>query len=310
MSAQANPTSTKQLPHFTEEEQKALHDYWDIYELHRDQITAELARTVGARPELQFLLRSDSPEEMAERQRVSRELQRRAFVEGDWEPYILDLQKQSANYAQAGFSLRIWFDILGDFKSAILPYLVNAYGRSKSRLLVALKGLDLQINVIMGVISESYLKVKQDIILQQQEAIRELSTPVLQLRDELLLLPLIGVLDSHRANQVTQHLLYAIRDRRASVAIMDITGVPTVDSAVANHLIQTVEAARLMGALVIITGLSADIAQTLVRIGVDFDKLNTKGDLQRGVNEAHRLLGYQTIRSGEPLIAESYSSED
>ena len=102
-------------------------------------------------------------------------------------------------------------------------------------------------------------------------AIRELSTPVLQVRDRLLILPIIGVLDSPRARQLTEQLLGAIQANRAKVVVIDITGVATIDLTVANHLVQTVKASRLMGASAIITGLSSSIAQTLVDLGVDLE---------------------------------------
>jgi len=121
----------------------------------------------------------------------------------------------------------------------------------------------------------------------------------LQVRERLLILPIIGVIDSQRARQLTEQLLRSIRTNRAKVVVVDITGVPAIDSAVANHLVQTVEASRLMGASVIITGLSSEIAQTLVTIGVDLSKMNAVGDLQGGIEEAERLLGYKVIEVKE-----------
>src|SRR5207247_8697677 len=100
-------------------------------------------------------------------------------------------------------------------------------------------------------------------------------TPGRQVRDRLLILPIIGVIDPQRARQVTEQLLRGIRNNRAKVVVMDITGVPSVDATVANHLLQTVDASRLMGANVIVTGLSSEIAQTLVTIGVDLGKVTT-----------------------------------
>ncbi|WP_204848323.1 STAS domain-containing protein [Rhodopila globiformis] len=134
-------------------------------------------------------------------------------------------------------------------------------------------------------------------ILRQQEAIRELSTPVLQLRERLLILPIIGLWDSVRAKQLTENLLRQVRDKRARVVVMDITGAPTVDSKVADHLIRSVAAARLMGARVIVTGLSAEVAQSLVTLGVDLSMLITVGDLQGGLEETERILGYETRRA-------------
>jgi rsbT co-antagonist protein RsbR len=155
-------------------------------------------------------------------------------------------------------------------------------------------------NRIAATVGVSFVQERERVIRQQQEAIRELSTPVLQVRERLLILPIIGVLDGQRARQLTEQLLRAIRANRAKVVVIDITGVPAIDSTVANHLVQTVDASGLMGASVIITGLSSEIALTLVTIGVDLSKMNAVGDLQGGIEEAERLLGYEVTRGAEP----------
>jgi rsbT co-antagonist protein RsbR len=152
-------------------------------------------------------------------------------------------------------------------------------------------------NRIANTVAVSFVRERERVIRQQQDAIRELSTPVLQVRERILILPIIGVLDEQRANQFTEQLLDGIRSHRAKVVVIDITGVPDVDSEVANHLVQAVDASRLMGASVILTGLSPEIAQTLVTIGVDLGKMNTVGDLQGGVEEAERLLGFKVTKS-------------
>src|SRR5215203_287645 len=154
-------------------------------------------------------------------------------------------------------------------------------------------------NRIANTVAVSFVEERERIIREQQDAIRELSTPVLQVRERLLILPIIGVLDTQRATQLTDQLLRGIRTHRAKVVVIDITGVPDVDTDVANHLVQTVDASRLMGASVIITGLSPDIAQTLVTIGVDLGKMNTIGDLQGGIEEAERQLGFRVTRTDE-----------
>jgi rsbT co-antagonist protein RsbR len=154
-------------------------------------------------------------------------------------------------------------------------------------------------NRIAVTVGVSFVEERERVIREQQEAIRELSTPVLQVRDRLLILPIIGVLDSQRARQLTEQLLGAIQYNRAKVVVIDITGVATVDVTVANHLVQTVEASRLMGASAIITGLSSKIAQTLVDLGVDLSMMKTVGDLQGGLEEAERVLGYRTLGADE-----------
>lgn len=146
---------------------------------------------------------------------------------------------------------------------------------------------------------ETYTYKRESMIRQQEKAIRELSTPVLRIRDRLLILPIIGLIDAKRAMQITGQLLRAIRDTRARVVVIDITGVPVVDTNTANHLVQTVEAARLLGAHLITTGLSPEIAQTIVKLGVDLSRLNTVGDLQGGIEEAERILGVKRAGSDE-----------
>ena len=157
-------------------------------------------------------------------------------------------------------------------------------------------------NRIANTVGVNFVQERERVIRQQQEAIRELSTPVLQVRERLLILPIIGVLEAERARQLTEQLLTGIRAHRAKVVVIDITGVPDVDVSVADHLVQTVDASRLMGASVIITGLSSKIAQTLVTIGVDLSKMNTIGDLQGGIEEAERLLGFKVIRRDDDGI--------
>jgi rsbT co-antagonist protein RsbR len=150
-------------------------------------------------------------------------------------------------------------------------------------------------NRIAITVAVGFVQQRERVIREQQEAIRELSTPVLQVRERLLILPIIGLIDPQRARQLTEQLLRGIRTNRAKVVVIDITGVAAMDASVANHLVQTVEAARLLGATVIVTGLSPEIAQTLVNIGVDLGKMHTVGDLQGGIEEAERLLGYKVM---------------
>jgi len=174
--------------------------------------------------------------------------------------------------------------------------LFEKYQRDFAMLNRVLDAYEPAANRIANTVAGSFVDERERVIRQQQDAIRELSMPVLPVRERLLILPIIGVLDGERARQLTVQLLSGIRTHRAKVVVIDITGAPDVDEVVANHLVQTVDASRLMGASVIITGLSPEIAQTLVTIGVDLSKMNTIGDLQGGLEEAERLLGYTVSR--------------
>ena len=173
--------------------------------------------------------------------------------------------------------------------------LIAKYQTDRALLGRVLDAYEPAANAIAITVSVGFVRERERIIREQQEAIRELSTPVLQVRERLLILPIIGLIDPHRARQLTEQLLRGIRANRAKVVVIDITGVAAMDASVANHLVLTVESARLLGARVIVTGLSPEIAQTLVNIGVDLGKMNTVGDLQGGIEEAERLLGYKVV---------------
>ena len=273
-------------------EDRGLRDFWAVYEAHYDEITKQTLDALAGDPDFGPVIRAMSPEQLTEQNRRSYQLMRQAVLEGNWEPYLEDLRTQGAGYAKGGLRFSAWFAAVGAFRALLTPYLLEAYGKSPQRLLAAMDAVTKFIDNAMAIIGEEYLRTKEQTIGQQQEALRELSTPVLQVRDRMLLLPIIGVIDTLRARQITENLLRAIRDTRARMVVVDITGVPAVDSKVANHLVQTVEAARLMGATAIVTGLSADVAQSLVTLGVDLRMLNTVGDLQGGLEEGERRLGF------------------
>jgi rsbT co-antagonist protein RsbR len=127
--------------------------------------------------------------------------------------------------------------------------------------------------------TDMYLKMREEVISRQQQELLELSTPVVKLWENILALPLIGTLDSDRTQVVMENLLQKIVETGAAIAIIDITGVPTVDTLVAQHLLKTVAAARLMGADCIISGIRPQIAQTIVHLGVNLSDVTTKATL-------------------------------
>ena len=125
--------------------------------------------------------------------------------------------------------------------------------------------------------------MQQELIAAQQSALRELSTPLIPILDGVVAMPLIGAIDSARAQQIMETLLEGIGEKRASIAILDITGVRVVDTQVANALIRTAQAAQLLGARVILTGITPEVAQTLVQLGVDLSSVTTRSTLQSGI---------------------------
>jgi rsbT co-antagonist protein RsbR len=144
--------------------------------------------------------------------------------------------------------------------------------------------------------AEAFQRTREDVILRQQKELLELSTPVVRLWDNILALPLIGTLDSARTQVVMQNLLQAIVDTRSDYAIIDITGVPVVDTLVAQHLLKTVSAARLMGADCLISGIRPQIAQTIIHLGVDLSEVTTKATLADAFDLALRRGGFRLGR--------------
>lgn len=146
-------------------------------------------------------------------------------------------------------------------------------------------------------IMELHQQNREEVIHRQQEELLELSTPVVQLFDHILALPLIGTLDSARTQIVMENLLQRIVETGAMIAIIDITGVPTVDTLVAQHLLKTVAAARLMGADCIISGIRPQIAQTIVHLGVDLSEVTTKATLADAFTIALQRTGASIMKS-------------
>jgi rsbT co-antagonist protein RsbR len=189
-----------------------------------------------------------------------------------------------------GVSFIAWYDIIAIYRDLIRRR-VAAIGHTDFEKATRISdGLNRSVDIAMAHLGEAYLEAKEHIIAEQQQAIRELTMPVLQVNADLLVIPLVGTLDSQRARQLIECLLAGVRDKRARGVVLDVTGVPHVDTAVANHLVQAVDAARLMGAVVAITGISPEMAQTLVGLGAKLPAAATHVDLQEGIAEIQRML--------------------
>ena len=228
----------------------------------------------------------------------------RAMAQGDYGTgYVAQRVELAMLYSKLGLELRVFLGAFHHLLKSVGLKVMKHFEHAPSEGFEAFMSLKKVAFFDIGIIVDVIVFDRERVIRQQQDAIRELSTPVLQVRDRLLLLPIIGVIETHRARLITEGLLKAIRASRAKAVVMDITGVATIDSKVANHLIQTVTAARLMGASVIVTGLSAEVAQSLVALGIDLAKLNTVGDLQGGMEEAERFLGLRVVASEERAVS-------
>jgi len=231
-------------------------------------------------------------------ERVKR-LQKEYFLrltQGDYgHSYVANRLRIGTVHERIGLAPKWYLGAYSFYLRSVADRLLEAFPQDPRKLQSVFLSLMKLVFLDIGLAVDTYIHARETTMGRQQEAIRELSTPVLQIREQLLLLPIIGVIDAQRARLITENLLAAIRANRAKVVVIDVTGVASIDSTVANHLLNTVSAARLMGASVIVTGLSADVAQALVALGIDLGRIDTAGDLQGGIEEAERRLGYKVV---------------
>jgi rsbT co-antagonist protein RsbR len=197
----------------------------------------------------------------------------------EWEPVKEILREISSSRALAGYSPSETASLVFSLKLPIFSILRTEYGKDPQILADAVWETTILLDKLGLLTTELYQQTREEIIGRQQQELLELSTPVVRLWDNILALPLIGTLDSARTQVVMQNLLDAIVATRSDYAIIDITGVPVVDTLVAQHLLKTVAAARLMGADCLISGIRPQIAQTIIHLGVDLTNVTTKATL-------------------------------
>jgi rsbT co-antagonist protein RsbR len=268
--------------------QALLAEVWSVYEDVYEEMQVAIRERLLTHPEFGPLVRS-TPED-PERQAQSRALQRAAMVEGAWEPYLDSIRESAAGFANAHISLSSWIYLVHMFRIDMIERIYATHTGTGDELRDKAKALHHWMDSILAVFAQTFVDTNEQVIANQQAAIRQISTPILQLREGMLILPIVGALDRERLEQMRARLLEAIRDRRARVIVVDVTGVPEIDTVAANQLIAAVASARMMGAEVIISGLSAEIAQTLVTVGIDLSRVISAGDLQSGLEMAEEML--------------------
>ncbi|KAB7730468.1 STAS domain-containing protein [Rudanella paleaurantiibacter] len=195
----------------------------------------------------------------------------------------------TAQRARQGFSPRETGLFIFSLKETILDLLADLGADDEVMLFQESRKVSHLLDNFAIITFETFIKSREEVILRQTEEISDISTPVIQVWDGILALPIIGTLDSARTQVVMENLLQKIVDTGSSIAILDISGVPAVDSLVAQHLIKTVSATRLMGADCIISGIRPEIAQTIVHLGIDLTNIVTKASLASALRYAFGL---------------------
>lgn len=226
-----------------------------------------------------------------------------ALPDESWEPapdgtLSILLHDISTQRAKQGFKPTDLALYLVSLKRVLLRGLLGDDAQSPvvpGALLPVIERVENVIDRLILLLYEAYVETRERIIAQQSLSLLELSTPVVRLWDRMVMVPLIGVVDTLRARQTTERLLEAIAKYEATVAILDVTGVPVLDTSVAGHLMKTIAAAQMLGARVVMTGISPDGAQTLIKLGVNFSEVATRATLRAGIAEGLLMVGKRIV---------------
>ena len=253
----------------------------------------EQASTVGRRDDLisEAELRQQSTAFLRALRSATRDEPGAELTSRAWEPVVNILTDISQARALQGFTPAQTATFVFSLKSPLFRHLRQAGGGDGSGLVDAIWAVTELLDKLGLFATEVFQRAREEVINRQQQEMLELSTPVVKLWDGILALPMIGTLDSQRTQIVMEALLQRIVETGAEVAIIDITGVPTVDTLTAQHLLKTVTAARLMGADCIISGIRPQIAQTIVHLGVELTDVITKATLADAFHLALRRAG-------------------
>jgi rsbT co-antagonist protein RsbR len=291
----------------------------EIVKKYERELLADWIEQQSAAVTLRRDLLKDS--ELQEQSREFLTLFRDAVQSGDlhdttttaWDDVRESLGKLSRTRVQQGFSPSETATFVFSLKQPLFDRVRQEYGRDAEGVAKELWTVTVLLDQLGLYTTETFLRDREDIIRRQQQELLELSTPVVELWEGILALPLIGTLDSERTQVVMENLLQRIVDTGSSLAIIDITGVPTVDTLVAQHLLKTVAAARLMGADCIISGIRPQIAQTMVHLGVDLADVVTKATLSSAFAVALQRTGLTVKKKAnqrEPKTDQTGANEE
>ncbi len=198
-------------------------------------------------------------------------------------------QREAVRLAGLGVSEDVFRIVLGSLAEVLWAYSLKKWVDYPDCALSFLREADTHLIRGRTEMADVFLKRRVELIKKQQEAIIELSTPVIPLMENILIVPLIGTIDTARANQIMENILYGIKEQHAEIVIIDITGVHLVDSTVAQHLIKAYQASGLLGAKSILVGMRPEVAQTIVQLNIAFDEVVTRNTLAQGIEYALNL---------------------
>lgn len=207
--------------------------------------------------------------------------------------YVEDRARVGSTHERIGMGLRWYVGAYSRYLRVLFEHLRRDL--PPEEFAPAFQAVEKMIAFDMSIAIDVYVAANLDTVARHQAAIREMSTPVIRIQERVLLLPLVGTVDSHRAQQIMETLLVRVVDEQARVVIIDIAGVAVVDTKVADHLLKTTAAVRLLGAQTILTGISPLVARTIVQLGVDISAMHTRNRLADGLELAMSLVGLRIV---------------
>ena len=219
------------------------------------------------------------------------------LTEGDYgEKYLVNRLYIGRVHERIGLSPRWYIGAYSIYMKLAMPYIMKAFKNNAKKSQQAFGALLKLIMLDQDLAISTYIAAREEVISHQAKEILESGTPIIQIWDGVLVAPLIGTLDSQRTQIFMEKLLQRIVETGSSVALVDITGVTTIDSMTAQHLIETITAVKMLGAEVVLTGVRPETAQTLVHIGVDMSGIQTRSTLSAGLQVALKTLKYRVSK--------------
>ena len=217
--------------------------------------------------------------------------------------YVRDRLRVGAAHERIGMPPKLYLGAYRRYLALIHSRLLEYFKGNVAEAAKALESIRKIIFFDMALAIDTYIAAYLETMTRHQAAIRELSTPVIKVHDRILLLPIVGTVDTQRAQQIMETVLVQVVDQQARVMILDIAGVPVVDTRVADHILKTTAAVQLLGAQSILTGISASVARTVIQLGVEITRVHTRSKLSEGIELALSIvgkkIGSKTARAGD-----------
>jgi rsbT co-antagonist protein RsbR len=216
--------------------------------------------------------------------------------------YVRDRLLVGMTHERIGMPPKLYLGAYRRYLALIHARLLDHFTGNTKEAADALESIRKIIFFDMALAIDTYIAAYLETMTRHQAAIRELSTPVIKVHDRILLLPIVGTVDTQRAHQIMETVLVQVVEQQAKVMILDIAGVPVVDTKVADHIMKTTAAVQLLGSQTILTGISASVARTVVQLGVEITRMHTRSKLSEGIELALSIVGKKIMSTGSERV--------